>query len=118
MPLRIDLIRVAALYGLTDAEARGAGVVAAGEPLEKLAAECGVSTHRVRGQLKAVFRKTGTSRQSALARLLLTGPGCHTGIGQPISDKISERTGGSAGSAREYSTGCRIQLPDLITDEA
>lgn len=96
-PVSLDLVQVATLYGLTDAEARVAGVVAEGEPLEKLAAECSVSIHTVRAQLKAVFRKTGTSRQSALARLLLTGPGCHTRIGQPTGDKSSECVEGYVG---------------------
>ncbi|MCK8516688.1 helix-turn-helix transcriptional regulator [Methylonatrum kenyense] len=99
MPVSLDLVRVASLYGLTDAEVRVAGVIAAGEPLEKLAAESGVSIHTVRAQLKAVFRKTGTSRQSALARLLLTGPGCHTRIGQPTGGKFSECVEGRGSKA-------------------
>lgn len=86
----LDLVRIAELYGLTDAEARVAGAVANGDSLEKLAASTGVSIHTVRSQLKAVFRKTGTRRQAALARLLLTSPGCHAEIGNPTGGRNSE----------------------------
>ncbi|MCC5812749.1 MAG: helix-turn-helix transcriptional regulator [Ectothiorhodospiraceae bacterium] len=73
------------LYGLTEAEARVAAGVTLGNSPEELAATMNVSVHTVRSQLKSVFRKTGTSRQNALARLLLTGPAVQ--YGTPFADQ-------------------------------
>lgn len=62
------------LYGLTPAEARLAARLLAGQELNAIAAETGVSTSTVRSHLKAIFAKTGVTRQSELVRLLLRGP--------------------------------------------
>lgn len=62
------------LYGLTPAEAKLASLLAAGLRVDDAAAELGISVHTARAQLKQVFTKTGTRRQAALMRLLLTGP--------------------------------------------
>ena len=45
-----------------------------GKRLETFAEEAGVTTHTVRHQLKQIFRKTETTRQSELIKLVLTGP--------------------------------------------
>jgi DNA-binding CsgD family transcriptional regulator len=65
------------LYQLTPAEARVAAAIARGYSLEHLASREHRSVHTLRSQLKAVFQKTGTSRQNELAHLILTGPGGH-----------------------------------------
>jgi DNA-binding CsgD family transcriptional regulator/PAS domain-containing protein len=58
------------LFGLTPAECRVARSSAAGRMTAEVADELDVSTETVRCQLKSVFAKTGTRRQSELARLL------------------------------------------------
>jgi DNA-binding CsgD family transcriptional regulator len=62
-------------YGLTPTEARLATTLAEGATLEQAAAAMGVTRNTIRTHLKRVFAKTGTNRQGALVRLLLTGPG-------------------------------------------
>jgi DNA-binding CsgD family transcriptional regulator len=61
------------LYGLTPAEARVAVRIADGLAPREVAAELGVRYETVRTQLKCIFSKTRTSRQSALARLVHAG---------------------------------------------
>lgn len=63
-----------ALYGLTPAESRLAQRMAAGEELKAAAAQLGIGYGTARAQLAAVFRKTETSRQGELVRLLSTLP--------------------------------------------
>lgn len=48
--------------------------LAEGKTLDRVAEERGVSRETVRFQLKAIYAKTGTSRQAELARLVLTAP--------------------------------------------
>jgi len=62
-------------FGLTPAETRVAMLVAAGMSAKEIAQRTGATHHTVRFQLKAIFRKTGTSRQSQLARLISVIPG-------------------------------------------
>lgn len=62
---------VARAFDLTRAEARLAALVAGGAAPEQAARRLGVGRETVRSQLKAVFAKTGTHRQSELAALLL-----------------------------------------------
>ncbi len=62
------------LYGLTGKEARLAAALLAGENLKQAAAELEIAEWTARDYLKAIFRKTGTRRQSELITLLLTGP--------------------------------------------
>ena len=57
-------------YGLTAAEAALALALAAGGSLAEHAERRAVSIHTVRNQLRAVFQKTGTSRQGELVALL------------------------------------------------
>ncbi len=61
-------------YGLTAAEAWIAIGVANGLSLEEVAEQSGTSINTARSQLRSIFRKTDTSRQAELVKLLLTGP--------------------------------------------
>jgi DNA-binding CsgD family transcriptional regulator len=58
------------VFGLTSAESRLAVQLARGEALETAADLLQVSKETVRTQLKAVFAKTETSRQSELVALI------------------------------------------------
>ena len=62
--------RLRAVFGLTRAEARLAGCLAAGNDLASAAVRLGVSQGTLRGALKAIFRKTGAKRQAELVGLL------------------------------------------------
>ncbi|MFC4456411.1 helix-turn-helix transcriptional regulator [Deinococcus sonorensis] len=59
-------------YGLTAAESRVALCVARGMTVDQIAEEGQVSPGTVRNQLKQALDKTGTHRQAALVRLLLS----------------------------------------------
>lgn len=61
--------RIAARYGLTPAESRVLQGIVSGSRTADIAARGGVALETVRTQLKAIFAKTGTNRQSALVRL-------------------------------------------------
>ncbi|WP_137940070.1 hypothetical protein [Chitinivorax sp. B] len=63
-----------ALFGLTPAEATLALELAAGRSLNELSEETGRSVDTLRTQLKCVFSKTDTHRQSELVSLLLRLP--------------------------------------------
>jgi DNA-binding CsgD family transcriptional regulator len=58
------------LFGLTVAEARVASEIANGNRLQDIAAARNLSISTLRTQLRAVFAKTETSRQSELVKLL------------------------------------------------
>jgi DNA-binding CsgD family transcriptional regulator len=62
--------RLRNVFGLTRAEARLAGCLAAGDDLASAAVRLGVSQGTLRGALKAIFRKTGAKRQAELVGLL------------------------------------------------
>jgi DNA-binding CsgD family transcriptional regulator len=55
---------------LTNAEARLASALSVGHSLESASALLGIRTATARTELKAVFHKTGVSRQQDLVRLL------------------------------------------------
>lgn len=61
------------LYALTEAESRLVELLCQGFTLEEAADARGVTLNTARSQLKQVFTKTGTSRQSELVRLVLGG---------------------------------------------
>jgi DNA-binding CsgD family transcriptional regulator len=61
---------LARAFGLTPAEARLASIIAEGLPPERAAEELAISKTTVRNQLKAIFAKTATHRQSELVALL------------------------------------------------
>lgn len=62
------------IHGLSTQESALVCAIAAGESLEDIATESKRSLEAVRSQLKRVFRKTGTSRQTELVKLVLSGP--------------------------------------------
>jgi DNA-binding CsgD family transcriptional regulator len=62
--------RLRSVFGLTHAEARLAGRLAAGDDIASAAVRLGVSQGTLRGALKAIFRKTGAKRQAELVGLL------------------------------------------------
>jgi DNA-binding CsgD family transcriptional regulator len=75
--LQLPPKRLAALYGLTPAEARLAGQLAALKSMEQAADELCVTVHTARSQLKSIFAKTGAQSQSELLMLLATGTLAH-----------------------------------------
>jgi DNA-binding CsgD family transcriptional regulator len=73
-PVQLSMETICNLYGLTPAEGRLALGLTNGRTMDSLAEEWNVSMHTVRSQLRQIFRKTETSRQSELVKLILTGP--------------------------------------------
>jgi DNA-binding CsgD family transcriptional regulator len=65
---------LAALYTLTRAEARLLEALLQGERIAEYAGRAGISTNTANTQLKQIFTKTGTNRQSALMRLMFSDP--------------------------------------------
>jgi DNA-binding CsgD family transcriptional regulator len=59
-----------ALFDLTPAEARVAGLIAEGHAVETIGSILSVTPNTVRTQLKSIFTKTGVGRQAELASLL------------------------------------------------
>ncbi len=78
-PAALDIGLVQGLFDLTAAEARLANGIAEGLTLDKIAVRGGISQETVRSQLRAVFAKTGTTRQPALAALLSGVPAVKRG---------------------------------------
>ncbi len=70
-PAGPPLSHLQALFGLTLAEARLAGRLAAGESLQAAAAALEITYGTARSRLTQLFLKTGTQSQSQLVRLLL-----------------------------------------------
>ena len=62
------------LYEMTPAEARLAALLVGGEELKAAAETLKVSLNTVRTQLRSIFAKTGTRRQSELVQRLLSSP--------------------------------------------
>ena len=58
------------LFRLTPAEARLAAGIATGAPLTEVADTLGIGRETARTQLRSVFAKTGTTRQSELVRII------------------------------------------------
>ncbi|MCW3480585.1 helix-turn-helix transcriptional regulator [Neisseriaceae bacterium JH1-16] len=67
-----DLVRQ--LFALSDAEAGLAVALCGGETLDDIAKKRGTSINTVKSQLKSIFLKTGTNRQSELVSLVLASP--------------------------------------------
>jgi DNA-binding CsgD family transcriptional regulator len=65
-----DVDLLCEVFGLTRAEADVAALVARGKPLAAVARRRGSALVTVRNQLRTIFAKTGTHRQSELAALL------------------------------------------------
>lgn len=68
----VEVVR--ALFGLSETEAQLAVALGSGKTLDDAAHERGTSIHTIRSQLKSIFNKTGTKRQSDLVSLLLSSP--------------------------------------------
>jgi DNA-binding CsgD family transcriptional regulator/PAS domain-containing protein len=85
---RSDVLRQ--LYGLTPAEARLAALLTDGQSLKEVTAAIGVGLETVRSQVKNIFLKTGTRRQSELMRLLI----CLTNQNFQSVPVIRDRRGG------------------------
>jgi DNA-binding CsgD family transcriptional regulator len=64
----VELLTI--VFGLTRGEAETARAIASGASIATVAAGRGVSPETIRSQLKSVFQKTYTNRQSELAALL------------------------------------------------
>lgn len=64
----------AQLFGLTPAEARLASILASGDSVKTAAETLGLGESTLRSQLKSIFSKTNTNRQSELVRLFLLAP--------------------------------------------
>lgn len=62
------------LFGLSEAETELAVALCSGQTLDDAAHERGTSIHTTRSQLKSIFNKTGTKRQTDLVSLLLASP--------------------------------------------
>ncbi len=81
--LELDPFVVAAAFDLTPGEARVAIRTARGESPADISQRYNVSTHTVRSQLRSVFAKTGTARQSQLVSVLSALPMAALGLGAP-----------------------------------
>jgi DNA-binding CsgD family transcriptional regulator len=61
-------------YGFTKGETRLAWLLAGGATLAEAASQLEITQNTARTVLKRILAKTGTNRQAALVRLLLSGP--------------------------------------------
>ncbi|GAC1372315.1 MAG: hypothetical protein NVS3B3_06210 [Aquirhabdus sp.] len=68
----LSLIR--RLFGLSEAEAMLSVALCSGRTLDDVAIERGTKMNTIKSQLKNIFIKTGTKRQSELVSLLLASP--------------------------------------------
>jgi DNA-binding NarL/FixJ family response regulator len=64
--------RLRGVFGLTEAEAMLATLLATGEELRSAAGRLGVTYGTARARLSQIFQKTETRRQAELVRVLLT----------------------------------------------
>lgn len=71
---RVEVSRLASIYGLTPTEALLAAAMAEGGTLASFAAARGCSYQTARTHLKRVLSKTGCTRQVDLVRLTLSNP--------------------------------------------
>lgn len=75
---RLSEASLCGLYGFSPAEARVAASLAEGLAADEVAASHGISRNTVHHQLRGIFRKTGTTRQSELISLMLNGNAVET----------------------------------------
>jgi DNA-binding CsgD family transcriptional regulator len=71
-PTELDMAAMRDLYRVTPAEAALAQSLSNGRTVTQAAAERGISEATARTQLAELFRKTGTSRQADLIRVLMS----------------------------------------------
>jgi DNA-binding CsgD family transcriptional regulator len=72
--LRPKAAILSGLFGFTPAECRVALLLGDGRPLPEIGSILGVTRNTLKTQVASVYAKTGTSRQSQLARLLAQFP--------------------------------------------
>ncbi|MBI5890714.1 MAG: helix-turn-helix transcriptional regulator [Nitrosomonadales bacterium] len=82
--LQLPPQRLAEMYGLTPAEGRLAGRLAALRNVLQAADDLCISVHTARSQLKSIFAKTGVQSQSELLVLLATGTLAHCRSGKSV----------------------------------
>lgn len=68
--LALDAALLKRLYGFTEAEARVAGRMYVADTTRQASEALGVAESTIRAQLRSIFAKTGTHRQSELMKLL------------------------------------------------
>jgi len=68
----LDIQTIRELFGLTKAEARLAIALSEGKSLAEYGSEANITTSTARSTLKVVFKKTQTSRQAELVKLILS----------------------------------------------
>jgi DNA-binding CsgD family transcriptional regulator/PAS domain-containing protein len=73
LPVKPSTALLRQLHGLTFAEAEVLGRLTAGLRLAEIGDDLGISIETVRSHLKAIFAKTGTSRQADLVRHTILG---------------------------------------------
>jgi DNA-binding CsgD family transcriptional regulator len=81
--VEIDPFIVGATFDLTPAEARVGIALARGRSPDEIAVSNGVSISTVRTQLRALFAKTGTARQTELVGVLASLPVVRLTLGTP-----------------------------------
>lgn len=82
--------RLALIFGLTKAEAKLAARLAMGESLEEAAVALGISIGTARNQVKSIFAKTDTSRQTQLVALLWRVARMAGNYGESWFDQLSQ----------------------------
>jgi DNA-binding NarL/FixJ family response regulator len=86
---RLSDTMLAQVFGLTPTESAVAGRLAAGERLDAIASELGISQTTVSFHLRNIFGKTRTNRQADLVALMLCAPvlgGCGASAIDPGAD--------------------------------
>lgn len=78
------------LFGLTPAEARVVVELVKGKRLQEVADDLNVSLNTVRNQLKQIFSKTSTGRQSELISLVLSSTALLSERGEPMDELPDE----------------------------
>src|SRR5712671_3041541 len=67
-----SMVRLVALYGLTDAQAKVALEFASGKTYKQVARQLRISVETVRSHIKEIYPKTRVNRQADLVRLILS----------------------------------------------
>ncbi len=70
----ISTTALQSLFGLSQAEARLASLLAGGASLSQVAEQSYISKNTAKVQLKSIFSKLGVSRQAELIKVILTSP--------------------------------------------
>jgi len=83
------------LFGLSQAEARLASLLASGTSLSQAAEQSYISKNTAKVQLKSIFTKLGVNRQAELIKVILTSPA----VIKP-SDSLPEATPSKSGRPR------------------